>query len=169
MPETEVFSSVADRTITITRVFDAPRELVWKAWTEPEQFACWAGCDGHSVPLATIEMDVRPGGSFRWTMVNDANGDEMHAAGVYREVVEPERLVWASQSGLPLPEEVVVSVTLTDLGDGQTEMKFQQVGFGWGDLEAGLRDTREGHAEEIDRLADYLARARNDVLPHSPR
>jgi uncharacterized protein YndB with AHSA1/START domain len=156
MPETEVVSDVFERSLTIVRVFDAPRELVWKAWTDPEQFACWAGCDGRSVPLSTIKMDLRPGGAFSWVMVDDITGVEMPAEGVYREVVEPERLVSVWTFSDPLPEESVVTLTFTDLA-GKTEMRMKQVGWTWGDLEAGLHDTRAGMGEEIDKLAKYLA------------
>jgi uncharacterized protein YndB with AHSA1/START domain len=151
MPETKVVSNLADRSITIDRTFDAPRELVWKAWTEPERLAKWAGCDGTHVPLSTIEVDLRPGGTFRWIMVSDADGDRREISGTYLEVVEPERLVftWRESS------ESVVTITLTDRGD-KTEMRLQQVGFTSTVLEYGLRDVRDGMGEEIDRLAAYL-------------
>jgi uncharacterized protein YndB with AHSA1/START domain len=99
--------------ITITRVFDAPRELVWKAWTEPERLARWWGKRGWSTPLDSVTMDVRPGGAFRLNSVNDEDGREMPLDTAYREVVEPERLGFGE-----------ATVTLTDLGDGRTEMVF---------------------------------------------
>jgi uncharacterized protein YndB with AHSA1/START domain len=79
--------------ITITRVYDAPRELVWKAWTEPARLAQWSGPRGWRTDPADVTMDVQPGGSFRVTSVNDADGAEMTTESVFREVVEPERLV----------------------------------------------------------------------------
>ena len=62
------------REFTITRVFDAPRELVWKAWTDPEHVARWFGPRGYSTPQSTVTMDVRPGGTFEFTTadVDDA-------------------------------------------------------------------------------------------------
>jgi len=78
--------------ITITRVFDAPREAVWKEWTEPERFADWFGGSESEVPLSTVSMDVRPGGSWRLTMFADPGRREIHWHGEYREVVE--RLVF---------------------------------------------------------------------------
>jgi uncharacterized protein YndB with AHSA1/START domain len=87
MPET-----ATAQVITITRILDAPRELVWKAWTEPEQLACWWGTRGWSTPPERITMDVRPGGSFRLTSVCDEDGRTMATEAVYLEVVEPERL-----------------------------------------------------------------------------
>ena len=65
-----------DQEFTITRVFDAPRELVWKAWTDPEQVARWYGPRGFSTPRSTITMDVRRGGTFALTMVDDNDGTE---------------------------------------------------------------------------------------------
>ena len=80
--------------ITITRVFDAPRERVWKEWIEPERFADWFGGPASEVPLSSVSMDVRPGGSWRLTMLVDSGRGEIHWRGQYREVVEPERLVF---------------------------------------------------------------------------
>ena len=80
--------------ITITRVFEAPRELVWKEWTEPERFADWFGGGESEVPLSTVSMDVRPGGTWRLTMFADPGRREIHWNGEYREVDEPERLVF---------------------------------------------------------------------------
>jgi uncharacterized protein YndB with AHSA1/START domain len=152
-PEAKVVSSLPDRTITIDRIFDAPRELVFQAWTQPEHFSRWAGCDGTTVPLSTVTMDVRPGGRFAGVMISAADGDRKPFAGVYREVVEPERLVFSWED----PEESVVTITLTDLGDGRTRLHLRQVGFPSGVYEYGLRDTRLGMGEEIDRLAAYVA------------
>ena len=66
--------------ITITRVFDAPRELVWKSWTEPEQLAQWWGPAGWSTPVSAVTMDVRPGGEFSLTSTNE-DGAEMPVRG----------------------------------------------------------------------------------------
>ena len=75
-----------ERGITITRVFDAPRELVFKAWTEPAQFAEWFGGRGATIPLESVEMDVRPGGTWRATMFAGPERTEIAWKGVYREV-----------------------------------------------------------------------------------
>jgi len=114
--------------ITITRVFDAPRERIWREWTEPERFADWFGGASSEVPLSTVSMDVRPGGSWRLTMFAGPERHEIRWWGEYREVVEPERLVltFSDQSGEDRYE--LVSVDLTDLGDGRTEMHFEQRG-----------------------------------------
>ena len=114
--------------ITITRVFDAPRAQVWKEWTEPERFAEWFGGRGSEVPLSTVSMDVRPGGSWRATMFAEPGRREINWTGEYREVVPPERLVFTicDQPGQPAYE--LCTVVLTDLGEGRTEMVFQQEG-----------------------------------------
>jgi uncharacterized protein YndB with AHSA1/START domain len=119
---------VTEPGITISRVFDAPRERVWKEWTEPEAFADWFGGIDCEVPLSTVAMDVRPGGSWRLTMFCGPERREIDWNGEYREVLEPERLVFtvSDQRGEDVYE--LVSVVFTDLGDGRTEMFFQQRG-----------------------------------------
>jgi uncharacterized protein YndB with AHSA1/START domain len=110
--------------ITIRRVFDAPRELVWKAWTEPAQLAQWWGPRGSRTPLERITMDPRPGGTFNVTTVSE-DGNEMTVHGVYREVAEPERLVLDEPAEGSWHEGAVSVATFTDLGDGRTEMVVQ--------------------------------------------
>jgi uncharacterized protein YndB with AHSA1/START domain len=134
--------TVSLQEITIRRVFDAPRELVWKAWTEPARLARWWGKRGWSTPPATITMDVRPGGVFRLTSVNDEDGREMAFEAVYGEVDEPERLTFGA-----------ATVTLTDLGDGRTEMHFEQRGHlspEWNER------TKAGWGGFFDRIAERL-------------
>ncbi len=75
--------------IEIKRVYGAPRERVWSAWTEPAQLARWWGKRGWTARLDTIEMDVRPGGTFRVTTVNDEDGSEMTNDGTYSESFRP--------------------------------------------------------------------------------
>ena len=114
--------------ISITRVFDAPRELVWAEWTEPERFADWYGGPTCEVPLDTVTMDVREGGEWRATMFAPPGRREIRWKGEYREVAEPERLVFTVTDQ---PEEdayALVTVVLVDLGDGRTRMEFEQRG-----------------------------------------
>ncbi len=132
------------REIEITRVYDAPRELVWKAWTEPDRLARWWGKRGWTARRDTIVLDVRPGGTFRVTTVCDSDGAEMTNDGTYGEVVEPERLVFGNERGTS-------AVTLTDLGDGRTEMTFRTTVQATERAAAGLRSA-------FDRLAEELAR-----------
>ena len=146
--------TIAAREITITRVFDAPRELVWKAWTEPDQLARWWGKRGWSTPPWSVTMDVRPGGTFRLTSVHDEDGREMAQEAVYREVVEPERLVFAEVGRDGCHDGAVGTVTFTDLGDGRTEMVFHTT------MQASdeLRDAAAaGLASAFDRLSEHLA------------
>jgi uncharacterized protein YndB with AHSA1/START domain len=138
--------------IRITRVFDAPRELVWKAWTEPEQLVQWWGPPGWSTPLDSITMDVRPGGAFRLTGISE-DGTEMPQDGVYREVVEPERLVFEESAENNWHEGAVSVVTFTDLGDGRTEMVSHMTIH----TTAEMRERAEaGVSGSVDRLAQHL-------------
>jgi uncharacterized protein YndB with AHSA1/START domain len=140
--------------ITITRVFAAPRERVWQEWTEPERFADWFGGKEAEVPLACVSMDVRPGGSWRATMFAGPERREIHWKGEYREVLEPERLVltFSDQPGEEAYE--LVTVILTDLGDGRTEMLFQQRGR----LPAEVYErAKEGWSTFFDRIGERLA------------
>jgi uncharacterized protein YndB with AHSA1/START domain len=133
---------MAVREITITRVFDAPREQVWRAWTEPARLARWWGKRGWSTPLSSITLDVRPGGVFRLNSISDQDGSEMPLDTVYREVVEPERLAFGE-----------ATVTLTDLGGGRTEMIFHTTVEM---TDATRRSAEGGLASAFDRLAEQL-------------
>jgi uncharacterized protein YndB with AHSA1/START domain len=112
--------------ITITRVFDAPRERVWKEWTEPERFADWFGGTESEVPVSTVTMDVRVGGAWQLTMITRRGEILWH--GEYREVVEPERIVFTLTDQAPGTAYSLVTVELVDLGGGRTEMHFEQRG-----------------------------------------
>jgi uncharacterized protein YndB with AHSA1/START domain/predicted enzyme related to lactoylglutathione lyase len=142
--------------ITITRVLDAPRELVWKSWTEPAQLAQWWGPAGWSTPVASVTMDVRPGGEFSLTSTNE-DGDEMPVRGTYREVVAPERLVLEEAAEGNWHEGAVSELELIDLGGGRTEMRFRATihtsAEMRGNAESGINGT-------FDRLAEHLAAAR---------
>ena len=140
--------------IEITRVFDAPRERVWQEWTEPERFADWFGGAEADVPVASVSMDVREGGAWRATMFFGPDRREIKWKGEYREVVEPERLVFtvSDQPGEDAYELVIV--VLTDLGDGRTEMLFEQRGrMGPEQYEAA----KTGWGGFFDRLDERLA------------
>jgi uncharacterized protein YndB with AHSA1/START domain len=88
--KTDPAEEASDREFVITRVFDAPRELVWKAWTEPKHMAQWWG--PHTFTNPVCELEVRRGGGCRMVM-RGPDGVEHPSKGVYREVAEPERLV----------------------------------------------------------------------------
>lgn len=138
----------AEREITIRRVFDAPREEVWQAWTQPERLAAWWGKRGWSTPLDSVTMDVRPGGVFEVNSIEDATGAELPTAGVYREVDEPRRLVFDSGPG------ATGTVTLTDLGDGRTEMVFH---VALRTTEQTRRNAEAGLNSAFDRLAELVS------------
>jgi uncharacterized protein YndB with AHSA1/START domain len=112
--------------IALVRVFDAPRERVWKEWTEPERFSAWFGGPVSDVPPSSVAMDVRVGGAWRLRM-QSARG-EIFWHGEYREVVEPSRLVFTVSDQSPEAGYELVIVDLVDLGDGRTEMRFEQRG-----------------------------------------
>jgi uncharacterized protein YndB with AHSA1/START domain len=140
--------------IAITRVFEAPRERVWQEWTEPERFADWFGGTESEVPLSTVSMDVRPGGAWRLTMLADAGRREIRWKGEYREVVEPERLVFTITDQPDEDAYELVSVVLTDLGDGRTEMLFEQRGHLPPEVYEGAE---QGWSVFFDRIAERLA------------
>jgi uncharacterized protein YndB with AHSA1/START domain len=132
------------REFTITRVFHAPRELVWKAWTDPEHVSRWFGPRGFTTPPSTVTMDVRPGGTFEFTMVSDDDGTEIPSGGTFLEVVEPERLVWRDRD-----RDLQVTITFAELGD-QTEMTCHVVG------KTGGAQAYDGWSTMFDKLADLL-------------
>jgi uncharacterized protein YndB with AHSA1/START domain len=142
--------------ITLSRTFDAPRELVWKAWTEPEQLAQWWGADGWSNPVEGITIDARPGGTFRVTSVSDEDGTEMTIQGVLREVVEPERLVMEEPAEGSWHGGAVSAVTFTDLGGGRTEMVVRTTIH---TTEEMVREAQAGMSTSFDRLGDHLSRS----------
>jgi uncharacterized protein YndB with AHSA1/START domain len=141
--------------LTITRVFDAPRERVWKEWTEPERFADWFGGEAE-VPVSTVVMDVREGGAWRATMLADSGRREIHWNGEFREVVEPERLVLTFCDEPGEEQYELVTVVLTDLGDGRTEMHFTQSGRMSAE---GYERAGTGWSSFFDRMAERLATA----------
>ena len=112
--------------IKITRVFDAPVERVWREWTEPARFADWFGGPSATIPLESVSMDVRAGGAWRLRM--EVGGRSIDWHGAYEEVVEPSRLVFTVTDSVPEAGYDVVIVELRELGDGRTEMRFEQRG-----------------------------------------
>ena len=128
--------------ISIKRVYTATPQQVWAAWTEPDQLARWWGKRGWNARPDSIVLDVRPGGAFRVTTVNDEDGSEMTNEGTYTEVDEPHRLV--------LGETVV---TFRDLGDGRTEMHFQTTTEASGEL---LQRMKGGVESAFERLEEAM-------------
>jgi uncharacterized protein YndB with AHSA1/START domain len=154
--------------VVIERSFDAPVDLVWRMWTEPEHFRAWYGPDGVTIPVA--KMDVRPGGSRLVCMEMDRPGGpvRMWFTGEYREVVRNQRLVYTESmcdedgtalpspgpgepGGLSEPAEVIVE--LEDLG-GRTRMVLTHVGVAPGSPGAA------GWTMALGKLAAYCVPAR---------
>jgi uncharacterized protein YndB with AHSA1/START domain len=145
-------SASAERELIIRRTFNAPRELVFRAWTEPQLLAQWSCPRGFTFTEQSGEPRV--GGAFSATM-RSPEGTEHRLRGVYREIVPPGRLVfthsWVDERGSPGPE-TLVTVTLTE-HHGRTEMLFHQGLF------ASVAE-REGHEQGwescFERLAELL-------------
>ena len=134
--------------VTYTRVFDAPRELVFACMTDPKHLTHFWGPTGVSTPLDRITIDLRIGGRFETTMVNDADGNEFTSAGAYTEIDPPSVLGWREDNG------VVCRTTFTDLGDGRTEVNIHQ-----SNLPAmySAPEAQAGFKTSLDRFAAYLA------------
>ena len=144
---------MAEAGIALTRVFDVPRERVWREWTEPERFADWFGGRDAEVPVSSVSMDVREGGAWRATMFSGPDRREIRWKGEYREVVPPERLV-LTFSDQPGDAYELVIVELIDLGDGRTEMRMQQRGRM---TPEDYKAAGEGWSTFFDRMAERLA------------
>lgn len=148
--------SEAARTLVITRDFDAPRALVFRAWTQPEHLAQWWGPRGFTLP--SCELDLRPGGAYRFKM-KPPEGDPVWWHGVVREVVEPERIVLTSAidraDGTRISGETILSVTLEEIA-GKTRLTLHQGVF----ETAAIRDDHSnGWNSAFERLAEHLAAA----------
>jgi uncharacterized protein YndB with AHSA1/START domain len=150
-------ADIAD--MTIVRVVDAPRALVWKAWTDPQHLANWFGPKQFTNPVC--EADVRPGGTMRITM-RGPDGTLYPMVAVYDEVVELERLVWTTS--VEHAENVsfeIRQVTTFAERDGKTELTLQAFVLRATPESAGaLGGMHEGWSQSLDKLADLLARTR---------
>jgi uncharacterized protein YndB with AHSA1/START domain len=148
------FATPSDLEFSATRVFAAPRALVFDAWTKPEHLPRWmTGPDGWSMPVC--EVDLRVGGAWRFAWRRE-DGGEMEIHGVYREIVPPERLVTTESWGGDWPE-TVNTIVLTEQ-DGRTTVTqttvFPSTEARDAALETGMRS---GMTLSFDRLAAYLA------------
>jgi uncharacterized protein YndB with AHSA1/START domain len=146
-------SSESGPELLIKRVFEAPRRLVYEAWTKPEHLERWQGApEGFTV--TSHQVDLRPGGAFRICM-RSPEGVDHWLQGVYREVVEPERLVfthaWLDADNQPGPE-TLVSITFSEIA-GKTELTLRQTGF----KSIGSRDGHQGGwTSMLDRFYAYI-------------
>jgi uncharacterized protein YndB with AHSA1/START domain len=149
MPE-----AVTAHEVTITRVYDAPRELVWKAWTEPDRLATWWGPRGWSTRPDDVTLDVRTGGAFHVLSRSDEDGSEMTTEGVYTEVRAPDRLAMQEPSEDAWHEGAKSEITLRDLGGGRTEMAFRATVHTTDEMRAVMTG---GLNSAFDRLGEHLA------------
>ncbi len=144
----------AERILIIERLFDAPRSLVFQAWTKPEHLVRWWGPDHFTLP--TCEQDFRGGGKYRFCM-RAPDGSDHWVWGEYREIVVPERLVFTwwreTEEGLRTRSETLVKVTFAEQGK-KTRLTLHQSTF------QTLAD-RDGHnggwTECLERLAQHVA------------
>ena len=143
-------TTTQDRTeVTYTRVFDAPRELVWECMTDPKHLTHFWGPVGVSTPLENITLDLRVGGVFETVMVNDADGSEYPSKGVYTVIDPPETLAWTEpDSGTS------ATSTFIDLGDGRTEVRIHQTNI---PVMFTTEQAQAGFKSSLDRFAAHLA------------
>jgi uncharacterized protein YndB with AHSA1/START domain len=135
--------------LEFVRVFEAPRDLVFRCMTDPDHLTHFWGPTGVSAPRARMEVDARPGGVFRTVMVNDADGTEYPTDGVYDEVRPPELLSWTEvHSNMRVVSEFI------ELSPGRTEVRIHQY-----EVPAPLTaaEAQAGFLSSLDRFAAYLA------------
>jgi uncharacterized protein YndB with AHSA1/START domain len=162
MSETNASASAAasamEREVVITRVFDAPRELVFRAWTDPQHLSQWWGPKGFTNPIC--QVDARLGGA--WHIVMRApNGAEYPCGGVYREFAPPARLVFtnvAMDKDGRLIIDGLTTVTFAEHG-GKTKLTLQTRATGLVSYAPQMLAGMEaGWTQSLDRLAEKLAR-----------
>ena len=139
--------------LLIERIFDAPRELVFKCWTDPVHLARWAGPRGFTATIVSCEP--YQGGDFRMHM-RSSDGRELWQRGVFREVVAPERIVRTyfrtDADGNPTGPETLLTVTLEDLGS-RTKLRLHQATF----ESVAARDAHQsGWSSSLDKLSEYV-------------
>lgn len=155
-------TDTADRTFTVSRVFDAPRALVFAAFSKPEHLVHWWGPNGWTLPVCTV--DFRPGGIWHYCM-RGPNGEESWGRTVYREIVEPERIVSVDSfsdaegnivAGMP---EMLITLTFEE-HDGKTTLTNHAQFASEADLAAVMEmGMVAGLTQTWDRLEAYLATA----------
>lgn len=149
----EILNKPATRELVITRVFNAPRELVFKLWTDPDHVKNWWGPKAH--PSVEMKMVVRPGGTWRACLQSVETGEKLWHKGVFREVIKPERIVftfaWEEEGERGL--ETIVTITFAEQ-NGKTQMTFHQAPF----QSVGERDGHQGGWRScFDRLDEHIA------------
>ena len=139
-----------ETTLHLTRTFPAPREKVFRAWTDPEELKKWWGPEGYETP--TAEVDLRVGGAYRFGMQKSPDGDIFYLRGTYREVRPPERLVYTWRwEAEPELGETLVTVEFLARG-GSTEVVLTHELF-------PSKEARDGHSRGWNSSLDRLAKA----------
>lgn len=143
--------------LTITRIFNAPRALVWRAWTDPAHLVHWWGPRGFTLP--GCELDLRPGGAYRFHM-RGPEGDDHWLRGVFREIVEPQRLVysacWVDAEGKPNGPQTLVTAVFEDL-ESRTKLTLRHSGF---ESVSACDEHRIGWNSSLDCFAEYIETVR---------
>jgi len=166
MKNSATFSITAhgDREIVVTRVFDAPRRLVFDAYTKPELLKKWLlGPDGWSMPVC--ETDLRAGGKYRYVWRNETDGSEMGMGGVYREVAPPERIVATEVFDEAwYPGEAVDTIVLVEQ-KGQTTLTQTILYDSRATRDAVLKSPMQvGMAASYDKLEKFLPSLGREAL-----
>ncbi len=160
------FSTPSDREVVAVRVVDAPRQLVWEAWTNPEHVRHWLlGPDGWTMPVC--EIDLRPGGEWRFVW-RGPDGAEMAMRGVYREVAPPARLVATESWGGGWPD-TLNTLTFSEQGGKTTVTEtvlYPTKEARDGALGSGMKD---GVSRSFERLDDYLRDLQAEPPPDDRR
>jgi uncharacterized protein YndB with AHSA1/START domain len=151
-------TNFSERELVITRVFDAPRELVFQTWTDPKHLVRWWGPKGFTNPVC--EVDLRVGGAWRIVM-RAPDGAEYPGGGVYREIVPPERLVFTNGAMDKVGNPIIdgfTTVTFADEG-GKTKLTLQTRAAGLVSYAARMLEGMEaGWTQSLERLSEELAR-----------
>ena len=143
--------------LTITRTFDAPRDLVWKLFTEPHHLMQWMG--PRNFEARNFTQDARVGGTWRGMLLPANGGKDLWQGGTFRAIDPPSHIsytfAWDAENGQP-SNETLVTLDFESLGD-KTKLTFRQIGF----PDEGERDGhRGGWGESFDKFEEYLASER---------
>lgn len=136
------------------RSYNAPRQLVWDAWTDPDQIALWWGPRGISTPRESIELDLRPGGRLAFEMVDDATGARYPNSGTFLEVEPPARLVWSDDGFADGSGKGTATVTFTEVDASTTTLKVHLIADFSDTVRAGAE---RGWGSQLDKLVNHLA------------
>jgi len=151
-PDPTKVERLSDRELAVTRVFDAPVHMVFKAWSDPSLFRRWWVPAGGGVNLVGCDMDVRTGGKYR---LEFAAGDQTMAFhGKYLDVVDNQKIVWTNDEGED--DGAVTTVTFEDQG-GKTLVTYRDSFASEDALEEAMSGAAKGLPQQFDQLAELLA------------